>query len=388
MLEENQALLEETLLKAEESDRLKTAFLANLSHEIRTPMNGILGFADLLKDEELTFEQQSNYINVIKSSGNRLLKIIYDLVDISKIESNQMQMYTEQCNLVEIIDELIEFFYLETKEKGIALRKKTDIPANESKIMCDATKITQVISNLITNAIKYTETGSITIGCTKNNNDFVVYVKDTGRGIPKDKMEIIFDRFRQLEDEELQFAEGSGLGLSIAKAFVELHGGKIWLESTIKKGTTFYFSLPVLKVPAEEALSPLYESNEIKPASVFDNKKVLIVEDDKFSYLLLHEILRNYGLNVIYAKDGKEAVDFIVHNTSPDLILMDVKTPRLNGLKAAKEIKHLNKSIPIVLQTAYFEMAQRKAQQNKYVDGCIAKPIKKEELLSVLIEHL
>ena len=231
--------------KAEESDRLKSAFLANMSHEIRTPMNGILGFAELLKEPSLSGETQQEYIRIIEKAGARMLNIITNIVDISKIESGQMLVNITETNVNEQIDYLEKFFVTEVENKGLNLFIRNSLPSSEAIIKTDREKLYAILTNLIKNAIKYTEKGFIEIGCQKKVDFIEFYVKDTGIGVPKDRQEPIFERFIQADISNKMAKHGAGLGLSISKAYVEMLGGKIWMESEMGIGSTFYFTIAI-----------------------------------------------------------------------------------------------------------------------------------------------
>ena len=231
--------------KAEEHDLLKTAFLANMSHEIRTPMNGILGFAELLEDHNISEEKKSYYVNIIKKSGDRLLSLINDLVDLSKIESGQVSIKSEEVNVTELLNELWNFFHPECDKQNISLIFQNTDPTNPLILNTDKTKLSQISTNLIKNAIKHSNSQTITFGYTKEPRQIVFFVKDTGDGIPNDSLNQIFARFQKSSSSMDNPKEGSGLGLSISKAFVELMGGEIWIESTLGQGACFYFSLPL-----------------------------------------------------------------------------------------------------------------------------------------------
>jgi hypothetical protein len=254
---ERRKLLKELLQakeSAEESNRLKSSFLANMSHEIRTPMNGILGFSELLKSPNLSLEKQQKYIEVIEKSGKRMLNIINDIVDLSKIEAGLMFVEFKESNINEQIEDIYTFFKPEVEAKGMQIFFKNRLQAKEATIKTDREKLFAILTNLVKNAIKYTKGGSIEIGYVLKMNSKTVnpsqkaelefYVKDTGIGIPKDKQEAVFERFIQAEKTSTTVVQGAGLGLSISKAYVEMLGGKIWVESEEEIGSTFYFTLP------------------------------------------------------------------------------------------------------------------------------------------------
>jgi len=241
-------LVEQELIKAkekaEESDRLKSAFLANMSHEIRTPLNGILGFAEMLKDPELSGEEIQEYIRIIEKGGNRMLNIINDLVNISKIEAGLMDIKISESNISEQLEYIYNFFKPEVEKKGIKFILTLKLSEDESFIQTDSEKVYAILTNLVKNAIKFTAEGIIEVGCEKTENFLEFYIKDTGNGIRLDQKEFIFERFRQGSESLTRNYEGAGLGLSISKAYVEMLGGKIWVESQEKKGSTFYFTIP------------------------------------------------------------------------------------------------------------------------------------------------
>jgi signal transduction histidine kinase len=243
-VEERTNELQRAKERAEESDRLKSAFLANMSHEIRTPMNGILGFSELLKNPELTGDEQQEYLHIIEKSGERMLNIINDIVDISKIESGLMKLDIGKLNINEEIEYIYTFFKPELEAKGINFSFKNALPVNESIIYADNGKVHAILINLVKNAVKYTERGTIEFGYLKKENFLEFYVKDTGIGIPKGRQEAIFERFIQADITDKMARQGAGLGLSISKAYIEMLGGRIWVESEVGTGSTFYFTLP------------------------------------------------------------------------------------------------------------------------------------------------
>lgn len=237
---------------AEQSDRLKSAFLANMSHEIRTPMNGILGFAGLLKEPNLTGEEQQEYIQIIEKSGARMLNIINDIVDISKIQSGLMEVSIKESNINEQIDYIYTFFRPEVEGKGMQFSYKNSLVSEESNIKTDREKLYAILTHLVKNAIKYSKEGAIEFGYIKRDETLEFYVKDTGIGIFKDSQAAIFELFIQADIGHRRAYQGAGLGLSIAKAYVEMLGGKIWVESEEGIGSTFYFTLPYNAEPEEK----------------------------------------------------------------------------------------------------------------------------------------
>ncbi len=366
--------------KAEESDKLKSAFMANMSHEIRTPMNGILGFADLLKNPNLSGETKKKYIDVIEISGHRMLEIINDLIDISKIESGQVEVKKEIFKIGNLLEELLMFFFPEANIKEIQLSKNLQLPSNNFLVETDKTKLAQVITNLIKNALKFTKTnGKIELGCKLQEENILFYVKDTGKGIRKELQDKVFDRFRQGEMPQDEIHEGVGLGLSISKAFVEMLGGKIGIESTPGQGSVFSFTIPY----NSKINIPLMEDDKPKITSTsHSGLNVLIAEDDEPSYMLLHEILRKNNISSVHVKNGKEAVSILQNNHDIDLVLMDLKMPVMDGFQATELIKKSGSEVPIIAQSAFVSEADI---QHAIEAGCsdyIIKPIKITELLT------
>lgn len=234
--------------KAEESDRLKTAFLANVSHEIRTPMNGILGFLELLNEPDLEEVQKEMYLDIMTKSGQRLLDTINDIVELARIESGQLEMSYSAVDLKELMDYHFNFFKPKSESQKINLNLEFNVPSDFHVLNIDKNKLDSVISNLLNNAFKYTKQGSIVFGVSKEKDGLMFFVKDTGPGIPEEKIDEIFKRFVQADQYTTRSQEGSGLGLSISKAYVEVMNGKIWVESEVGKGSTFYFSIPSTSV--------------------------------------------------------------------------------------------------------------------------------------------
>ena len=364
--------------KAEESDRLKSAFLANISHEIRTPMNGILGFAELLKVPELAPEVQERYIKIIEQSGNRMLNIINDIVDISKIEAGQMNIHLEETNVNHLLRDLYVFFLPEAGSKGLKLSYTTDLLNEKSIIQTDHTKLAQILTNLIKNAIKFTRSGSIEFGYIStvealHTTSLQFFVKDTGAGIPKDQTDIIFERFRQGSVSLTRAYEGAGLGLSISKAFVEMLGGRIWVESEIGKGSVFFFELPF---STHEATLP-----EAKDIKISENDQqaccILVAEDDENSMLYIKALLEFEKITVLEANTGIKAIDQVKKHPEIDLVLMDLKMPEMDGFEATRQIKLLRAKLPVIAQTAHSFPEEREKAEQAGCDDYLSKPIKR-----------
>jgi signal transduction histidine kinase/CheY-like chemotaxis protein/PAS domain-containing protein len=377
--------LEEAKFAAIESDQLKSAFLANMSHEIRTPMNSIIGFSDLLGLPTISAEKRSKFLKLVQASSEHLLRIIDDIIDVSKIESNQLKIEKTPFllnNLLYEIKESQNVMKIVQAKKNIALQLNIPPNTNDLNIICDPTRFTQIIYNLVSNAYKYTSEGFVEIGYTVNNDDSMVhfYVKDTGFGIQEDMFPVIFERFRQIENSNLQ--EGTGIGLSITKGLVHLLGGEIWIESTVNKGSTFHFTIPKAKeckiVPNQK--KPIY-SNSFN----FSNNLIYIAEDDLSSFLFLEEVLLPTGANIKHATNGVELLQ-LIKDRKPDLILLDINMPIMNGFEVIRKIRESNPSIPIIAQTAYAMVEEK----DKYLAvGCndyISKPIN-TKLLFTKITH-
>jgi len=376
--------------KAEESDRLKSAFLANISHEIRTPMNGILGFAELLKIPELSPEVQEHYIDVIEKSGNRMLNIINDIVDISKIEAGQMNVHLEETDVNQLLRDLHVFFTPEANSKGLRLIVRTDLPDENSIIQTDHTKLAQILTNLIKNALKFTMEGSIEFGYNSTEErmqgtspqtiSLKFYVKDTGAGIPKDQTDMIFERFRQGSILLTRAYEGAGLGLSISKAFVEMLGGRIWVESEIRKGSVFCFELPLnIQQPVKsKAIDSHLINNEQRSCCL------LIVEDDEDSMLYLEALLEIENVSVFKANTGIKAINQVKKHPEIDLVLMDLKMPEMDGFEATRQIKLLRPELPVIAQTAYSFNEEKEKAKQAGCDDYLSKPIKRTALIETI----
>jgi signal transduction histidine kinase/ActR/RegA family two-component response regulator len=371
---------------AEESDRLKSAFLANMSHEIRTPMNGILGFAGLLKEPGLSGEKQQAYIRIIEKGGARMLNIINDIVSISKIESGIVEVSNMESNINEQIEYIFSFFKPEAEAKGIMLSFKNALPSEKSVLNTDREKLFAILTNLVKNALKYTDKGLIEFGYEKKGDFLEFFVKDTGTGIPKNRQKAIFERFIQADIVDKMARQGAGLGLSISKAYVEILGGEIWLESDEGNGSTFYFTLPYNVEQKEKTGSNNYVTSD-KTISMFENLKILIAEDDEISEMLISINVSKFSDNILKVKTGFEAIEACRNNPDLDLILMDIQMPDLNGYEATRQIRQFNKEVVIIAQTAFGLLGDREKAIEYGCNDYISKPINKIELIMLIKKY-
>ena len=375
--------------KAEESDRLKSAFLSTMSHELRTPLNAVIGFSELI-DESLPMDVITDFAETINDSGTHLLNIIEDIFDISTLETGDMKVIKEEFSLKKAIKEVSDSIKAEQKkEKKECLNiylypdKKVQYPV----IYTDKHKLKQIMINLLKNAIKFTLEGHIEYGYEiEDEKNILFFVKDTGVGIPKDKQEIIFDRFRQADDSHTRKFGGTGLGLAIVKHLVEILGGKIWLSSETDKGSEFYFSLPCYI--ADDSIKKTSEADITKTGIDLSGKVILVADDVESVYHYMKAILRKTNVRLIWAKDGQEAIDICKENKNISLVLMDIQMPVLNGLEATRLIKQFRKDLPIIAQTAYALKGDREMSLNAGCDDYITKPIDTKILFTTIEKHI
>ena len=366
---------------AEESDRLKTAFLANISHEIRTPMNGIMGFSELLKDPHLTGEEKIEYIDLIHKSGERMLNLINDLMDISKIDAKEVKVVMTETSINKLLQDIMAFSKHEADRRGLRLSCTTGLSDEESIITTDSVKLNQILTNLIQNALKFTSKGGVDIGYTRKGNMLEFYVIDSGIGIAANKKAQIFERFNQADISLTRAYEGAGLGLSISKGFIELMGGTISVESIEGAGSTFSFTLPYNPV---NTLPSLLSTQYSSLSTLHSKLCILIVEDDEVSTLLLKRNLKGENITLLCAENGWEAVEFVQHHPEINLVLMDIKMPIMNGFDATKLIKQQRPDLPVIAQSAFTSKEDKEKAKAAGCDNFITKPINKNELLDMM----
>ncbi|MCB2195227.1 MAG: PAS domain S-box protein [Bacteroidetes bacterium] len=369
--------------KAEESDRLKSAFLANMSHEIRTPMNAIRGFAQLLVEADFPKEKQQNFLNIINTRTQDLLVLIDDIIDISKIEANQLTIQDEEF----LLDKMMSGLYSEKEaevKKNPELDFKLELNPENNKLIisADRSRIKQILQNLISNALKFTKKGKIAYGYQVKANMLEFYVKDTGIGISKKSQEIIFERFRQVDGSSTRKFGGTGLGLNISKHIVNLMGGEIWVESEEGKGSIFYFTVP-LKLAKKE-------SNEPEQSEKYDwsSKNILIVEDDEVNLYYLCELLEFTNVNILTARNGEESLKLVKSNGKIDLVLLDINLPDISGNDVVKEIRTFNKKLTVIAQSAYSMKEEIKKSMEYGLTDYVTKPIDSTLLLSIIDKYL
>lgn len=374
------------LKKAEENDRLKTAFLNNISHEIRTPMHAIIGYSGLLSEVGNNLEKQKAFTDIICTASNQLLSIIEDIINISTLEAGQEVLRIETMDLNSALRNLRDQFQLKASAKGISFEFYSHLSDLDATIRTDNIKLVQIVSNLLINAFKFTRIGHVEFGYKLNSNRLQFYVEDTGIGIPEHMQAAIFDRFRQADSSVAREYGGTGLGLSISKAYVELMGGKIWLRSTVGKGTTFYFEIPY--TPAHDSDEPPKQAIFGDLLSVTSSKAILIAEDQELNFLLIREMVAWMGWNLVRAENGEEAVAICRENPNIDLVLMDLKMPVMDGFTATRIIKSFRPELPVIIQSAYIHEEDKEKAQEYGCDDYITKPFEKDSFVALVRKYL
>ncbi len=377
--------------KAEESDRLKSAFLANMSHEIRTPMNAIIGFANLLKIPDLDEQNKLEYLNHIIQSGDNLLNLINDIIDVSKIEAEQLKIEKARVNINELLNQLHSRY-----EELLTLKQPNEIKLYLEKALSgegisvesDPYRLQQVISNLLNNAIKFTKNGRIDFGYTLENKYIKFFVRDTGLGIPKEKEQFIFTRFGKLEDPERFNQSGTGLGLSISKSLIQLLGGDMWLNTNYKNGAEFFFTIPLNEIKQNKDTLRNKSNSKTDENLKIKGKTILIAEDEILNYKLLETLVKRTGADVVWAKDGLQALDIVKSRSDIDLVFMDIKMPKMNGYEATKKIKQIKPKLPVIAQTAFAFADEKKRIIQSGCDRFLKKPLQKQEIYKALSDFL
>ena len=374
-------------IKAEESDKLKSAFLMNLSHEIRTPMNAIVGFSDLLLDNKITDEEKHEYVRIVQYNSRTLLSIVDDLIEMSKIDTNLIKPNYCNVNLVNLLNAVFESAVFSNKNDNVIVKLQEPDEKIKGNIITDIVKLNQIIVNLLNNALKFTDEGFVILDYEVDEAKklIIFHVRDSGIGMPDEFKNKIFKRFNKINAKKISANEGLGLGLAISKSYVEMLGGTISVETKEGLGSTFTFTIP-LKY-AEKDTDEVEKVHHIVNFNLGNEEVVLVAEDDNINFKLIEKLLKIFNFNVIRAKDGLEAVEICRTNSDIDLVFMDIKMPNLDGYGAFEKIRELNRTIPIIAQTSYsFPEEVEKIKQLGFNDF-ISKPLDKERLYELVKKY-
>lgn len=377
-------------IESEASSRLKSSFLANISHEIRTPLNSVVGFANLLLADNLTRDVREDYIEHINYNSEKLLQIIGDIIDLSRLESSQIEISYEETSLSAIIDEIIVEArqVIRRNEKPIILNVNNKFTDTGDLIFTDRIWLKRVLNHLMDNAVKFTLDGSIEFSYYRENDKIIFKIKDTGIGINKENLGRIFEEFRQEVDGHHRPFEGLGIGLTLAKEVVERMGGKIYVQSEKGIGSEFSFSIPYRPAGSPKTKASK-DARQIAQHPVdWSFKKCLLVDDNKDVLIYLHRILMDTGVSVITARSGFEAIELIKAIPDIDVVLLDMQMPEMNGIEATREIRKIRKNLPIIAQTAFIFEDDKDIILEAGCDACLIKPIRKEHLLSVMSDFV
>ncbi len=376
---------------AEASNRLKSSFLANISHEIRTPLNSVVGFANLLLANDLTNDVKEEYIEHINHNSEKLLQIIGDIIDLSRLESSQIEITYEEASVNSIVNEVVEDArkIIKRNEKSIIINVMNMLEENGDLIFTDRIWLKRVLNHLMDNAVKFTLEGSVRLSYAKENENLVFRIKDTGIGINKENLDHIFEEFRQEINGHHRPFEGLGVGLTLAREVIERMGGKIFVQSEKGVGSEFSFSIPYRPAGGSTRLRSKIAASEPQNFQLdWRNRTCLIVDDNKDVLLYLNRTLADTGINILSARSGIEAIEIVTSMPGIDVVLLDMQMPEMNGIEATKEIRKIRKDIPIIAQTAFIFEEDKDIILEAGCDACLIKPIRKDHLLTVLSSFL
>ncbi|MGA2408394.1 MAG: ATP-binding protein [Bacteroidales bacterium] len=371
---------------AEASNRLKSNFLANISHEIRTPLNSVVGFSNLLLTNNLPNEVKEEYIEHINHNSEKLLQIIGDIIDLSRLESSQIEITYEEASLSTIVNEIIEEArqIIRRNEKSIILNVKNHFEDIGDLIFTDRIWLKRVLNHLMDNAVKFTLEGSVEFSYMLENQNIVFKIRDTGIGINKENLGRIFEEFRQEFDGHHRPFEGLGIGLTLAKEVIERMGGKIFVQSEKGVGSEFSFSIPYRPAGSTKAkVTSVNKEQVLKPID-WSSRKCLLVDDNKDVLIYLNRILLDTGVTILTARSGFEAIEIIKTIPDIDVVLLDMQMPEMNGIEATKEIRKIRKNLPIIAQTAFLFEDDKDIILEAGCDACLIKPIRRDHLLTVM----
>lgn len=378
-----QIVLEKAKVKAEQSDKLKSAFLKNISHEIRTPLNAILGFSQLLIDPNTDMDEKKESYQYVEGGCDNLLRIINDILHLALIESEDEEPNIVECSLNMMLRSIKEEFLNDelTDTNVLDFKLSIDDKDKEQLVLIDSERVRMTISKLLSNAFKFTEKGFVEFGYSfKKDNILEFYIKDSGMGIPAEQLDDVFNVFRQLEEVHEKKYSGTGVGLAIVRKLIKTMGGDIHIKSTFGEGTSVFFSVPYIKIVqlTDDFIS---EEDLLNGLISWDDKTILIAEDLRSNYLILEQTYRMTGVNILWAKNGEEAIKIYLENPKIDLILMDIQMPIMDGFEATKQIREINKKVPIIAQTSYVTKNDNKVLLQKGFSDLILKPINTVELI-------
>ncbi|HBC79626.1 MAG TPA: hypothetical protein DEO60_03955 [Bacteroidales bacterium] len=378
-------------VEAEASNRLKSSFLANISHEIRTPLNSVVGFANLLLANDLSNDVKEEYIEHINHNSEKLLQIIGDIIDLSRLESSQIEITYEEASVSSIVNEIVEDArkIIRRNEKSIIINVMNLLEENGDLIFTDRIWLKRVLNHLMDNAVKFTLEGSVSLSYAKENENLVFRIKDTGIGINKENLDHIFEEFRQEIDGHHRPFEGLGVGLTLAKEVIERMGGKIFVQSEKGVGSEFSFSIPYRPAGGSTRIRSKVAASEPRDLQLnWNNKTCLLVDDNKDVLLYLNRTLADTGIKTLSARSGIEAIDIVKTIPGIDVVLLDMQMPEMNGIEATKEIRKIRKDIPIIAQTAFIFEDDKDIILEAGCDACLIKPIRKDHLLTVMSSFL
>jgi PAS domain S-box-containing protein len=368
--------------KAEENDRLKTAFLHNISHEIRTPLNAIVGFSSFLNQPNLPIDKRKEFTDIINLSSEQLLSIITDIISVATLEAGQERIHKKEININHAMGAVYEQFCIKSLFPNIAIKYHSDVPDDKARIVTDGVKLIQILTNLVGNALKYTREGKVEFSCAIKEDELYFKIEDTGIGIPKHHQHKIFDRFWQVDSTVTREFGGTGLGLSFSKAYVELMGGRIWLDSEPGIGSVFHFTVPF--EPAVKSSRSVTEEIDKRLDGTLSRKVILVAEDETNNFLLIREYLSASVFNIIRVDNGLDAVNLCKNRRDIDIILMDIKMPVMDGIEATRQIKIMKPEIPVIAITAYAYDTDKKRLLESGFDEYLPKPLKRESLLKMI----
>jgi len=372
--------------KAEEGNRLKSTFLANISHEIRTPLNSIVGFANLLNDSNASEDMRGEYINYLNQNTEKLLQVITDIIDLSKLENNEININYNPVKLNSVLDYAEDYTrkLIERSGKDIKLKVDKGLADERDIVYTDDLWIKRVFRHLLDNAVKFTRAGRIEMESALAGSSVMFTIRDSGIGISKENLKTIFEQFRQEESGHHRSFEGLGVGLTMARKVVENMDGYLWVESEKGKGSEFFFTIPYRPVDTSSYIKAEKNKESFTLSQNWSGKTILVADSNIDILKYLNRVLANTGINVVHARSGMEILDIIKGKESIDLVLLDMQMPEINGVEAVSEIRKAGRNIPVVAQTSSIVEEEQDKLVNAGCNACLIKPVSQDQLLSVI----